>query len=228
MRINDLQQIQAELGYDFHDAELLRLALTHRSAALSAGRHNERLEFFGDAVVGMVVAEYLCDHFPEADEGALTKMRAAAVSRETFARVLRTRHWEKFIVCQLDPSLKTFPDSVYANIFEAVVAAVYYDAGRDLETAKRLIFNLLKSELTDFAAQKMPRNPKAVLQEWAQAQGGDIVYREIAKRGADHKPVFIMAAFFQENKLAEGAGRSKKNAEREAAEKALATLKIVY
>ena len=221
----DLAGVEAAIGYRFHDRKLLELALTHRSGAQVQGEHNERLEFFGDSIVGMAVNEYLCDRLPAADEGRLTRIKAAAVARGTFARVLRGKFWRKAI--RLGGGLERraeLPDSVYANIFEAVVAAVYYDSGRDYGTVKNLVLRWLADELAAAVAGAQDDNPKAQLQHWAQVRGGEVTYPLVGRRGADHCPVFTVIAVVAGQELAQGTGNSKKEAEQAAA---LASLALV-
>lgn len=221
----DLSQVEVALGYRFHDPNLLELALTHRSGALAQGRHNERLEFFGDSLVGMAVSEYLCDLLPGADEGRLTKIKARAVARETFARVLRGPFWRAAI--RVGGGLERradLPDSVYANVFEAVVAAAYQDSGRDYGAARDLALRLLAPELAKAVAAPTDDNPKAQLQHWAQVKGAEVSYPVVGRRGADHCPVFTVAAVVAGRELARGAGNSKKEAEQAAALAALAAI----
>lgn len=218
--------VEALVAYHFRDPGLLRLALTHRSAAPESGRHNERLEFFGDAIVGMVVSEYLYSAYPALDEGGLTRIKGAAVSRETFARVLRGHNFRENIYLgkEISPAAE-LPDSIYANVFEAVVAAVYFDGGNDYAAARAVTLRLLGGEIANIAAAPRDGNPKAVLQNWAQLRGGEITYTLLARKGADHCPVFTVAAVHAGETLGKGVGRSKKEAEREAARAALERVK---
>lgn len=221
----DLSQVEEAIGYRFRDPSLLEQALTHRSGALVQGRHNERLEFFGDALVGMAVCEHVYDLLPGADEGRLTKIKAKAVARETFARVLRGAFWRKAI--RVGGGLERraeLPDSVYANVFEAVVAAVYYDSGRDYGMARDLALRLLAQELAAAVEAPGDDNPKALLQHWAQIRGCEVAYPVVGRRGADHCPVFTVAAVAAGRELARGAGNSKKEAEQAAASAALAVV----
>ena len=221
----NLSQVEDALGYRFRDPGLLELALTHRSGAVVQGRHNERLEFFGDALVGMAVSEYLCDRLPGADEGRLSKIKAKAVARETFARALRGPFWLAAIRTGGGLERRAdLPDSVYANVFEAVVAAAYYDSGRDYGAARDLALRLLSGELPAAMAAPGDGNPKERLQHWAQIRGCEVAYPVVGRRGADHCPVFTVAAVAGGRELARGAGNSKKEAEQAAASAALAAI----
>lgn len=211
-----------KLGYRFADDSLLRLALTHRSA----GRpNNERLEFLGDALVNLVVAELLFDARPRASEGELSRLRAQLVSEPALAERARE--------LQLGEELKLGSgelksggfrrDSILADAFEAVVAAIYRDGGFD---ACR---DWLQARFAaPLAAAGPPRkDPKTLLQEWLQARGVPLPHYELlAEHGEEHARTFDVACVVEQPYAArfDGSGGSRRAAEQAAAEAMLAHL----
>lgn len=211
-----------KLGYAFRDAQLLRLALTHRSA----GRpNNERLEFLGDALVNLIVAEMLFDAHPRADEGELSRLRANLVSGAALAERARDIGLGDDLL--LGPGeLKSGGfrrDSILADAFEAVVAAVYVDGGYD---ACRALLRAMFSAHVD-AGEPVPKDPKTRLQEWLQAQAYPLPHYELlTAHGEEHARVFEVACVLSEPESArfEGSGSSRRAAEQVAAQSALDAL----
>ncbi len=209
-------------GYSFRDPDLLRLALTHRSA----GRpNNERLEFLGDALVNLAVAELLYETRPRADEGELTRLRAQLVSGPALAA--RARALELGDDLLLGPGeLKSGGfrrDSILADAFEALVAAVYLDGGFD---ACREWLRAMFRESVE-SIDSAVKDAKTRLQEWLQAQGYPLPqYELLAARGEEHARVFEVACVLSEPEPArfEGSGGSRRAAEQMAAESALDAL----
>ncbi|HJU07255.1 MAG TPA: ribonuclease III [Rhodanobacteraceae bacterium] len=209
-------------GYSFRDPELLRLALTHRSA----GRpNNERLEFLGDALVNLAVAELLYEVRPKADEGELTRLRAQLVSGPALAE--RARALELGDELRLGPGeLKSGGfrrDSILADAFEALVAAVYLDGGFDAcrEWLRAMFRDAIES------IESAAKDAKTRLQEWLQAQGYPLPqYELLATRGEEHARIFEVACVLSEPEPArfEGSGSSRRAAEQMAAESALDAL----
>jgi ribonuclease-3 len=211
-----------KLGHDFRDGQLLRLALTHRSA----GRpNNERLEFLGDALVNLMVAEMLYEAHPRADEGELSRLRAQLVSGAALA--VRAREIGLGDDLLLGPGeLKSGGfrrDSILADAFEAVVAAVYLDGGFD---ACRALLRTMFGEAAS-AGEPAQKDAKTRLQEWLQAQGYPLPqYELLATRGEEHARMFDVACVLSEPEPArfEGSGSSRRAAEQVAAESALDAL----
>lgn len=209
-------------GYRFRDPQLLRLAMTHRSA----GRpNNERLEFLGDALVNLIVAELLYETHPKADEGELSRLRAQLVSGAALAGRARAMGLGEDLL--LGPGeLKSGGhrrDSILADAFEALVAAVYLDGGFD---ACRAWLRELFVESMDAAAHA-EKDPKTRLQEWLQGLGFPLPrYELLATHGEEHARAFEVACVLTEPAPAqyEGRGGNRRAAEQAAAEAALASL----
>lgn len=209
-------------GYSFRDPELLRLALTHRSA----GRpNNERLEFLGDALVNLAVAELLYEARPRADEGELTRLRAQLVSGPALAE--RARSLELGDGLLLGPGeLKSGGfrrDSILADAFEALVAAVYLDGG--FEACRGWLRAMFRGAVESI--ESAVKDAKTRLQEWLQAQGYPLPqYELLATRGEEHARVFEVACVLDQPEPArfEGSGSSRRAAEQMAAESALDAL----
>ena len=218
------------LGFSFKDPSLLRLALVHRSYCnengLDPSESYERLEFLGDAVLELAVSTELYRRLPEADEGELTKTRSSLVRRETLAQIARRIDLGKYILVGkgVDTSNGRQQDSVLAAAFEALVAAVYLDQGN--EFTRQFIINLIDVELTVVErAGGPPENPKSKLQEMVQRQGlNPPKYRLVSSEGPDHGPVFTVEVLVDGEVVGTGAGGKKTEAERAAAEAALAAL----
>jgi len=224
--------LAARLGHDFRRPDLLKRALTHPSATgTKSGRkgsrsHYERLEFLGDRVLGLVVADLLFQRFPKEAEGALAKRHAALVRGEALAVVAAEIGLADHMILapnEVESGLQHSPAAL-ANACEAVIAALYLDGG--LEAARRFVTAhwtaLIEADL------EPPRDAKTSLQEWAQAQGLPLpIYREVTRRGPAHDPVFTMEVQLQDQPSASGTGRSKRQAEQEAAQAFLDRLELV-
>ncbi len=208
------------LGYSFHDVQLLSLALTHRSAA---GLHNERLEFLGDAVLGMVAAEVLYATHPTADEGTLSRLRARLVRRETLEELARSVDLGRYL--QLGSGeLRSGGHqrgSILANALEAVIGAVFLDGG--MLPARALVLRLLAGHLAGLAADEDLRDPKTRLQEFLQGQGYALpVYTVEQISGSAHDQLFEVVCQLDALGLTvRGKGTSRRTAEQQAAEQAL-------
>ena len=220
-----MQQAAAELiGHAFGDAELLRRALTHASLTDDRLDSNERLEFLGDAVLGMVVCEYLHDHFPELLEGEMTKVKSMVVSRRTCAELaVEMGLGEVLMLGKGMASRGDLPLSVAAAVYESVVGAVYVDGG--LEAARGLILRGLEDRIHHAVACGHHSNFKSVLQQIAQqAFGQTPTYALLDEQGPDHAKCFEMAVSIGPRRFEACWGPSKKQAEQEAALRALEEL----
>lgn len=211
--------LQTVLGYAFADAALLQQALTHRSAG---NRHNERLEFLGDAIVGAYIAENLYRRFPEADEGQLTRLRASLVKRDALAEIGHALGLGRFL--QLGTGERKSAgwrrDSTLANTVEALFGAAFLDGG--WPAATRLGETLFAEALAGTSLDATLKDPKTRLQEYLQAQGKSLpAYRTVDTRGAAHAQVFTVECSISglEPELATGSSRRK--AEQAAAAKVL-------
>ena len=221
-------ELEDILDHTFADPGLLGRALTHCSLARNAAERletNERLEFLGDRVLGLVVAEMLFERFPREEEGALARRHAALVCRESLARVagagLDLGRFLAFGRSEEDGGGRENP-ALLANACEAVIAALYLDGG--LAAADRFIrthWQVLMEE-----DPRPPKDPKTGLQEWAQARSLALPgYRVVERSGPDHAPTFIVEAEIVGYPAARAEGSSKRLAERAAAETLLETLK---
>ncbi len=223
----DLTRLVGAIGYDFHQPALLRQALTHPSA--THGRHGaesdnyERLEFLGDRVLGLIVADCLLARVPAESEGSLARRLAALVRRETLAEVAgEIGLGDHLILGPGEVEAGSHENaSLLADACEAVIGALYLDAG--LEAARAFVVARwtphLEADLTP------PQDAKTALQEWAQGRGLPLPeYREVAREGPPHEPVFTVEVEVREHPPAIGRGLSKRLAEQAAAESLLAHL----
>lgn len=224
-------QLEAALGYQFRDRNLLVLALTHPSIAHEAGvghlqQHNQRLEFLGDAVLQLIVTGELYAHFPSYGEGPLTQARAQMVNRIALAAHARRLNLGTFLILSRgeDSTGGRVRTSTVADAFEAVVGAVFLDGG--FEVARSLVLTLFRDSLG--AVNELPNldNPKGELQELLQSRSPEPPrYEQLSASGPDHNRQFESAVYHEGVELGRGIGRSKKLAESAAALSALQTLK---
>jgi ribonuclease-3 len=216
-----LQQLQELLAHVFADPALLEEALTHASAGGREGFTNERLEFLGDAVLDLVISDHLFEVLPDAQEGDLTHARSLVVSRRALARVGRALGLEQHL--RVDEGIQQrepYPISILAGVYEALVAALYLDGG--MAPARGFILRTLGPDLERIGAGMPQPNSKSRLQEEAQAAGRGIpAYRVIQTEGPDHERRFMVAVSLGGRDLGEGWGRTKKEAEQNAARQAL-------
>jgi ribonuclease-3 len=218
--VERLKAAQGLLGHKFKEPALLRLALTHASAKAAGLPSNERLEYLGDSVLGLIVSEYLYRVLPDAAEGDLTRTRSNVVSSRGLARACReVGLHEYFTLGKGIRSVKTLPQSLLANVMEAVLGAVYLDAG--LETARETALRLLKGEIESALAGQSARNFKALLQHLAQTELRTTpTYRVVSEEGPAHTRTFAVVAVIGRREFPAARGRSKKTAEQGAARKA--------
>ena len=210
--------LEKRLGYQFSDYSNLEKALTHASVRKRADDsfHYERLEFLGDRVLGLAVADLLHSNFPDADEGELSLRLNALVKGNTLAAIADELRLYEFIRTGGDLKELTGKrmQSVRADVLEALIASIYLDGG--LEAAAAFIKRFWVARLKDDAAAR--RDSKTELQEWAHAlRLGTPKYSETGRTGPDHDPVFTVAVKVQGRKKCTGTGRSKRTAEQAAA-----------
>ncbi|MBF0254886.1 MAG: ribonuclease III [Gammaproteobacteria bacterium] len=208
-------QLARQLGHAFADPELLRLALTHRSAG---GEHNERLEFLGDAILGFAIADALYHRFPRADEGQLSRLRASLVRRETLAEVAQDLELSRYLQMgagELGAGGQN-RTSTLADATEALLGAVYLDAG--MAPVQALIQRLFASRLEQLDLKHVVKDPKTRLQEWLQAQGRELPSYEILDvTGQQHEQSFRVLCQLDSGQQAQGQGSSRRRAEQAAA-----------
>ena len=221
----DLDKLKARLGYQFTDAALLARALRHRSAGRD---NNERLEFLGDAVLGFIIADFLSNQFPAATEGELSRIRAALVQQATLAAIARELQLGESLI--LGPGeLKSGGakrDSILADALEALICAIYLDAG--LERCRELVQSWFAPRLADHQRPEAGKDPKTRLQELVQARKLALpVYEILEVSGREHEQLFRVACRVALlDAPVEGSGHSRKLAEQNAAEAALSALGI--
>lgn len=210
-----------ELPYEFRSPELLALSLTHSSVGLS--RDNERLEFLGDAALDLVVAEELYRHHAALAEGELTELKADVVSRRTLAEAARKLGLH--VRATVGPGLRERipPRSVLANLYEAVLGAVYLDGG--LEAARAFALTTLRAPLERVRARRQAANPKQRLQQLCQKRWGTLPhYVLLESRGEAHARAFLVACETRGERHPSAWGRTLKEAESWAAHEALLEL----
>lgn len=221
-----MKELEARLGYHFHDPALLTLALTHSSFGNEQGDHrdNERLEFLGDAVLGFVTAEYLYKTFPDLPEGELTRRRANAVCEKTLAEYAHAIELNDYL--RLGKGEKhtggANRPSILSDAFESVIAAIYLDGG--MEEARRFVLRFVSAVQADAQSAK---DYKTLLQEVIQKNPDEhLSYVLAAERGPDHNKTFTVEVYLNSNRIGAGEGHSKKKAEQAAAREALALMGI--
>jgi ribonuclease III len=213
----DPRRLAQALGHRFSREELLTQALTHRSAGSS---NNERLEFLGDALIGFIIAEALWERFPKADEGTLSRMRASLVKRESLARLARDLKLGEALRLGAG-ELRTgghARDSILADALEAVLGAVYLDAGFD--RARSVVLELFAARLDQTDAERAGKDPKTRLQEWLQSYKRPLPeYLVLSIDGDQHDQTFIVSCQLQDADVTTRAtGTSRRRAEQAAAE----------
>ena len=224
-------ELSSRIGHAFADPELLELALAHRSWAhdhTPSLPDNERLEFLGDAVLGLLIAEFFVNEFVDVAEGRLTRARAMVVRAESLSRYARALDLGTFMRLgkgEIDTGGRE-KDSILADAFEAVIGAIYQDAG--LEAARKFLERTMAADLArrdPDGGPGSPRNPRTELQERLQRQRrGTPSYRVVGRTGQDHDPSWQVEVSIGESVLGLGTGNSKKDAYEEAAVAALASL----
>jgi ribonuclease-3 len=229
--LDDWQGLEDRLGVTFQDPHLLRQALVHRSylnenpeASLVS---NERLEFLGDAALGLVVAQRLYELFPTHGEGLLTELRAHLVRRDTLARAAeRLALGEHLLVGRGEEAAggRRRPSNL-AAVFEAVVGAILVDQG--LGSTDAFIISALADDLEALRSGVVPADPKSRLQVLVQSRGQDLPdYRTLKAEGPEHARLFTVEVCLDGEVLGVGQGKTKRQAEREAARRALEKLGV--
>jgi ribonuclease III len=225
----DFQSLQQRLGYTFRDEDLLRLALTHPSIAHEQetdAAHNQRLEFLGDSVLGVIITRELYERFPDFDEGPLTKARAQLVNQRTLAeRSRRLGIGEALIMSrgEITQGGQQRPSSL-ADAYEAVTGAIFLDGGYD--AARDFVLRCFEDSFGQFPEPPNLSNPKGELQELLQARSEEPPRYEVTRAsGPDHDRIFECAVFHEGRELGRGNGKSKRAAESEAALSALRELR---
>lgn len=219
-----LSRCERRIRYVFSDKSLLRAALTHASGADRRVQSNERLEFLGDAILGMVVCQELFERFPDFLEGDLTRIKSIVVSRQVCARLSEILGLEEFLIVGKGiSSNRVIPPSLLADVFESLVAAIYLDGGS--QRAREFILLHIGPEIDAAAENQKADNYKSLLQQIAQREyGATPTYQLIDERGPDHSKCFKMLAQVAGQRYQPAWGRNKKEAEQRAACNALSEI----
>lgn len=221
LSVEALEACETALDYRFQNRDLLRNCLTHASGANHRLASNERLEFLGDAILGVVVCEMLYHRFPEETEGELTRIKSIVVSRTTCAKISLALGLPGFLLLGKGLSVhETVPMSVAAAVFESLIAGIYLDGG--LEAARILIERAVGPEIELAGGVEHGRNYKSLLQQHAQKMfGATPIYRLVDEKGPDHSKCFQVTAVIGPQCFAPAWGANKKSAEQRAAQNAL-------
>lgn len=215
----NLERFTNQLGYTFHDESLLLTALTHRSVGQ---KNNERLEFLGDSILGMVIAGELYNRFPDSSEGELSRMRASLVKGETLSEIARELHFGDYL--SLGPGeLKSGGfrrDSILADAFEAILGAIYLDS--DIGVCRTFILKHFATRLDLVSPHRVDKDPKTRLQEFLQARRLPLpVYTVVDVMGKAHEQTFTIECKVDGQPPQNAKGESRRKAEQAAAEQVL-------
>lgn len=219
----ELQKLEKNIGYTFKNKELLKNALTHTSYAFEKHvQSNEKLEFLGDSILEFISSKYLFNNYPKLSEGEMTKVRATIVCEESLYKIAKKHNFSDFLFLGKSELAchKEARPAIMADSVEAVIAAIYFDAG--LEEAEHFIVENLKEEALIASKNVGQKDYKTVLQEKLQVNGEvHIKYEIIKEEGPDHNKKFTARVSCNDKVLATGEGKTKKAAEMEAARKAM-------
>ncbi|HOB73991.1 MAG TPA: ribonuclease III [Phycisphaerae bacterium] len=223
-----LQGVQEAIGYTFKDPSLLAAALTHASSADCRLHSNERMEFVGDSILGMVVCAELYKRFPDYLEGELTKIKSAVVSRKTCAQISRELNLPRYLFLGKGMSGRApLPNSLAAAVYESLIAAIYLDSN-DLEVTRNFILKTVSHHITQAVESEHQRNYKSQLQQYAQRMmSATPIYDLLDEKGPDHSKCFEVSVVIQGHRFTSAWGPSKKEAEQKAAYLALRELNAI-
>jgi ribonuclease-3 len=228
-RIRDLQEFCERNNIRFKDLHLLDQSLTHSSFAKEPGRSqkdNQRLEYLGDSVLGFIVNEFLYRSYPDYQEGALARIKSAAVSEKTLsgaARAIRLGSILRMSRGERNSGGARRPSNL-ADGFEALIAGIYLDRG--ISATRKFVLNLLQKKIESLSKPGKALDPKSALQEMIQKRSHTVpVYELVGQGGPDHKREFTCRVLVQGLEIARGQGSSRKRAEQQAAQRALEKLR---
>jgi len=223
---SDIQNFENDAGLNFRDKNLLRQAFTHRSYLNenrnSSLKHNERLEFLGDAVLELVVTDYLYNTYPEYTEGDMTSFRSAVVNADNLFKIGTNLNIDEYLMLSRGEAKDKGRARQYiiANTVEAIIGAIYLDSG--YEADKKFVHNFIIPEIEKIISSGTWIDSKSLFQEKAQDLVGTTPsYRTEKESGPDHDKHFTVGVYLRNDLVAIGEGRSKQDAEQEAAKKAL-------
>ncbi len=227
------EELQNRIGYRFRDESYLRQALMHSSYANETGEANhhllcnERLEFLGDSILSLITSDYLYRSYPHLPEGNLTRMRSSLVCEEALASYAVKIGLGSFLLLGKGERNGGGADkaAIIADAFEAILAAMYLDAGgmQGLDAVTNFLLPFIKEAVEKLTTQQHGNliDSKSRLQEFIQKDQGKLEYRPVGESGPDHNKTFTVAVYLDSNCIGEGRGHSKKQAEQDAAQNAL-------
>ena len=233
MNPDSFEKLEKALGYHFRNCKLLAQALTHSSRKNDLLFCNERMEFFGDALLGAVVSEFLYRNLPDDTEGELTRVKSLVVSRPTLVRIAEQLNIEEYLNVAKGVAVsrqrkkagrkKVLPKSLLSNAFEALIAAVYLDGG--MRATRQFIMRHMRAEIDKASTSDRMHNYKSALQQYTQRELGIMpVYRVTSEEGPDHGKMFEVVTVLKRKRYGTGRGATKKDAEQEAARQTLIML----
>ncbi|MBS0607240.1 MAG: ribonuclease III [Verrucomicrobia bacterium] len=222
------QEIESKIGYAFIDKKLFLLAFVHRSYFNEhrdlVDQHNERLEFLGDSVLGLIISDYLYTHLPKEPEGQLSHLRSQIVEAGRCVQFVHRLGIAQYVLLGRGEKMNDGRgrDTILADLFEAMIGAIFLDGG--LDAVKQFFFGHFSDEIAQLLSEPL-RNWKAELQDYSQKKyQKPPIYKVLKEVGPDHSKVFHVVALIDEQQVGEGIGSSKKEAEQAAAENALKKL----
>lgn len=219
----NIEQLEKSIGYKFKDKTLLETALTHTSYANEKKKQsNEKLEYLGDAILEFVISKYLFINYKNLTEGEMTKVRASVVCEQSLYEIAKKHNFNDYLYLgkseRINGEVKRV--AILADSVEAIIAAMYLDS--NLEIAQKFILENLKNSVKNASKNVGMKDYKTVLQEKMQENGSvNIEYKVIKEEGPDHDKKFTVELIVNDKKISEGIGKSKKEAEMQAAKKAL-------
>lgn len=227
MEPRNLSQLQEKINLTFSNPQILMQALVHRSYLNEHQEfpleHNERLEYLGDAVLELIITEYLFITFPDKDEGTMTALRSALVNANFLAQVGKTIELEEYLYLSKGESKDASSKArniIIANTMEALIGSIYLDKG--YEGAKQFIHEFVLTRLPHIIEHKLYQDPKSRFQEESQARlNVTPSYKVMSETGPDHQKLFIVGVYLGGELIAEGEGTSKQEAQAAAADKGL-------
>ena len=221
--MKDLKILEKDIDYDFKDKKLLKTALTHTSYAYEKNVDSyERLEYLGDSILEFISSEYLFLNYNYLSEGEMTKVRAYAVCEDSLYNIALKHNFSDFLL--LGKSEKSSNDSkkaILADCVEALIAAIYLDS-MDMQMVRKFVIENIKAPIEYSSKHVGEKDYKTALQELLQVNGDILIqYKIVKEEGSDHDKSFTAEVLVEGKKIAEGTGKSKKNAEMDAAKYAL-------
>jgi len=222
--MQEIAKLEETIGYKFEDKQLIIEALTHKS--YKKPYNNERLEFLGDAVLDLIVGEYLYNLFPQKDEGVLSKIRASLVNEDGFAKLANSINLGEYLFLSAaeENNQGRHKSSLLSNAFEALIGAIYLESGLDI--ARAISIRLIEEAYPVINLETLSKDYKTALQEFTQATVGTTpTYKLLGAVGPDHAKEFEVAVILNDKVIATAKGKSKKHAQKEAAFIALKKLK---